>query len=157
LLQFAQVCYHFYVQGLAPLVDIPELERSILGRGGNINYKHFFVKPGQPDGKCACEARMLCQGDHMPLTCRTYALLHSQPNASSRVAGCGLLAGAAQLRTPGDGSSSWLWLKNTQLRPCLTPLANHYFDMFEIMYNNALVWPRSGWQPQLCFSRSHRP
>lgn len=39
------------VQGLAPLVDIPELERSILGRGGNINYKHFFVKPGQADGE----------------------------------------------------------------------------------------------------------
>ncbi|WIA16714.1 hypothetical protein OEZ85_013369 [Tetradesmus obliquus] len=37
------------ITGLAPLVDIPELERSILGRGGNINYKHFFVKPGQAD------------------------------------------------------------------------------------------------------------
>jgi hypothetical protein len=44
-------CCCMCVQGLAPLVDIPELERSILGRGGNINYKHFFVKPGQADGE----------------------------------------------------------------------------------------------------------
>jgi hypothetical protein len=51
LLRYSHTVHVPCMQGLAPLVDIPELERSILGRGGNINYKHFFVKPGQPDGK----------------------------------------------------------------------------------------------------------
>lgn len=38
------------VTGLAPLVDVRELEHCILGLGGTINYKHFY----DPTGKGCC-------------------------------------------------------------------------------------------------------
>jgi hypothetical protein len=32
----------FLLQGLAPLVDVREVEECILGLGGTVNYKHFY-------------------------------------------------------------------------------------------------------------------
>lgn len=46
MLIFAPVLPSF-LQGLAPLVDVPELEKSILCRGGSINYKHFYFPGAQ--------------------------------------------------------------------------------------------------------------
>eukprot|EP00879_Flechtneria_rotunda_P018528 GHRR01019441.1.p1 GENE.GHRR01019441.1~~GHRR01019441.1.p1 ORF type:complete len:547 (+),score=136.02 GHRR01019441.1:914-2554(+) len=41
------------VAGLAPLVDVPELEHCILSHGGTINYKHFYVPGGEFESEAA--------------------------------------------------------------------------------------------------------
>jgi hypothetical protein len=38
------------VTGLAPLVDVREVEQSILCLGGTVNYKHYY----DPTGKGCC-------------------------------------------------------------------------------------------------------
>lgn len=42
-------------QGLAPLAAVPELERSIVCRGGSINYKHFYVPAAQFEADASCD------------------------------------------------------------------------------------------------------
>ncbi|WIA13184.1 hypothetical protein OEZ85_006776 [Tetradesmus obliquus] len=43
------------VAGLAPLAAVPELERSIVCRGGSINYKHFYVPAAQFEADASCD------------------------------------------------------------------------------------------------------
>lgn len=38
--------YIFALQGLAPLVDVREVEQCILGLGGTVNMKHFYDPTG---------------------------------------------------------------------------------------------------------------
>jgi hypothetical protein len=47
-------------------VDIPELEKSILDIGGNINYKHFYIpEPSEDHDSSAGKERHLCTYTHM--------------------------------------------------------------------------------------------
>lgn len=59
-----------FIQGLAPLCVVPELEKAILSNGGNINYKHFY----QPAGTFECEVEGEKQEDCGELhSLRSYA------------------------------------------------------------------------------------
>jgi hypothetical protein len=42
-------------QGLAPLAAVPELERSIVCRGGSINYKHYYVPAAGFETEASCD------------------------------------------------------------------------------------------------------
>jgi hypothetical protein len=48
LLKTAACCL---LQGLAPLVDVREVEQSILCLGGTVNYKHFYDPDGMDDSE----------------------------------------------------------------------------------------------------------
>lgn len=45
------MCVSVSLQGLAPLVDVQEVEQCLVGLGGTVNYKHFY----EPDAGDKCD------------------------------------------------------------------------------------------------------